>query len=296
MRSLLGRSNGTAAARRHLSCFRIRSTIRPSDRFASSASRCWTAVCQPQSREWQSSLRSLLDVLEPFQPKLGRHELTAQEDQWQDDERMTAIGILSGRALGSTAPLALRQQIFAALRQHDLGYYSESVESKFQELLSRMPVSEDYSSFDAFVTPHWYWERMTGDDVLAHEARYRGWVGSAVDHLVESHTTPAAQVARLEELGRRFEGACIKESASFEFVLALAQRHRSPDSRNWLGFLTGPASRNLHHSSSCWRLLSGTHPSYRHSSNMSPVRRFHCLALRSAPSLAPCARAASSRT
>ena len=184
--------------------------------------RCLSAS---EPRVAMRALRSLLDVLEPFQPKLGRHELTAQEDQWQDDERMTAIGILSGRALGSTAPLALRQQIFAALRQHDLGYYSESVESKFQELLSRMPVSEDYSSFDAFVTPHWYWERMTGDDVLAHEARYRGWVGSAVDHLVESHTTPAAQVARLEELARLFDGACIKESASFEFVLALAQRH-----------------------------------------------------------------------
>src|ERR1039457_5476977 len=66
-----------------------------------------------------ASLRSLLDVLEQFQPKLGRHELPGQEDQWQDDELRTAIGSLSGRALGSTAPLALPQHIFAALRQHE---------------------------------------------------------------------------------------------------------------------------------------------------------------------------------
>jgi hypothetical protein len=171
------------------------------------------------------ALQSLLTVLGPTVMRFGLHDLTPEEAAWQDAERLTAINILSRRALDPCVDLVVQQQIFANLRMQDRNWHRPEVEEALSMLTAQIPTFEAFTSFDAFVTPYWAWEQPTADDGGLQEARYNEWLNAAVDRFVSHHSTSSEQIARLEEMMMLFQQSGIGQGASGEFVSAMCRRH-----------------------------------------------------------------------
>jgi hypothetical protein len=179
-------------------------------------------LCSSQPRIAMRALRSLLNVIGPHLAKFGR-VVPAQEAEWQDDERMLAMEILSRRALREDTELALKQQIFAGMRKQHRLSLSKSVDVKRTELMAKMPRSEEFTSFDAFVTPDWDWDRTESFRGDRFE-RYNLWLNESVERFIYRHPTPAEQILRLEELTKILERSSIENEAMFAFVSMLAQK------------------------------------------------------------------------
>jgi hypothetical protein len=131
---------------------------------------------------------------------------------------------LARRSLHAEVSLPIQQQIFAGLRQRDRCCYSTGIEVELQALMSKMPTTEEFSSFDAFVTPYWSWEPAEGD-LAAHDVRYSAWIDQCTDRLVACHPSAAEQIARLEEMMRLQQRSFIKEGAASHFVLSMCRRN-----------------------------------------------------------------------
>lgn len=170
------------------------------------------------------SLQSLMNVLFPFTPRFGR-KAPPEELVWQDNERLFVLAILARRLSMADATLPLRQQIFAMLRQRRGEWCSATVEDAIGAVMSSMPETEEFASFDAFMTCYRNWRPI--DDVAVHRQQYTEWVSAAVDRFVQVNTTPQEQIARLETMTELWATSSVRESASDVFVLALARRHPS---------------------------------------------------------------------
>jgi hypothetical protein len=98
------------------------------------------------------AIESTARVLSGFLPMIG-HVVSEEEARWQMDERLAVVSIVENR-LKKSAPTPLLRQIRSVLR-HARPHTDSPLSPKIDEVLARIPQSDDLVIFDAFSTGEW---------------------------------------------------------------------------------------------------------------------------------------------
>jgi len=95
---------------------------------------------------------SISRVLSGFLPMIG-HVVSEEEARWQMDERLAVVSMVENR-LKRAAPTPLLRQIRSVLRR-TRPHTDSPLSQKIDEVLARIPQSDDLVIFDAFSTGEW---------------------------------------------------------------------------------------------------------------------------------------------
>jgi len=120
--------------------------------------------------------KSIATVLSGFLPLVGR-VLSADEVKWQMDERLTVLSIVESR-LNRATPTPLLRQIRSVLRHARPHTQGTPLGKRIEEVLSKIPKSDDLLIFDAFSTGQWdhdgFYENLEDADRSRKELITRG--------------------------------------------------------------------------------------------------------------------------
>ena len=97
--------------------------------------------------------KSIAHVLSGFLPMIG-HVVSEQEIKWQLNERLSVLNMIENRLKKST-PTPLLRQIRSVLRHARPHSKDTPLGNRIDEVLSKIPQSEDLLIFDAFSTGEW---------------------------------------------------------------------------------------------------------------------------------------------
>ncbi len=120
--------------------------------------------------------KSIASVLSGFLPLIGR-VLSADEVKWQMDERLSVLSIVESRLKRATLTPLLRQirSVLRHARPHTKG---TPLGKRIEEVLSKIPQSDDLLIFDAFSTGQWdhdgFYENLEDADRSRKELITRG--------------------------------------------------------------------------------------------------------------------------
>jgi hypothetical protein len=121
--------------------------------------------------------KSIQNVMSWYLPVVGR-ALSEDEIQWQMAERMSALGMVENK-LNKATPTPLIRQIRSVLRHLRPHAKGTALGDRINEVLAKIPQSEDLMIFDAFSTGEWDLDREYDDLAEADRAR-RALVDRAV--------------------------------------------------------------------------------------------------------------------
>ena len=113
--------------------------------------------------------KSISNVLSGYLPMVGRAP-SDDEIQWQMAERMSVLGIIENRLKKST-PTPLMRQIRSVLRHSRPRVKGTALGDRINEVLAKIPQSEDLLIFDAFSTGQWDLDGEHNDLSEADKAR-----------------------------------------------------------------------------------------------------------------------------
>lgn len=97
--------------------------------------------------------KSISHVLSGFLPMIG-HEVSEGEIKWQLDERLAVLSMVENR-LKEATPTPLLRQIRSVLRHARPHTKGTPLGKRIEEVLSKIPPSDDLLIFDAFSTGQW---------------------------------------------------------------------------------------------------------------------------------------------
>ena len=169
---------------------------------------------------------SISRVLSGFLPMIG-HVVSEEEARWQMDERLVVVSMVENRLKGA-APTPLLRQIRSALRRAR-PYTDNPLSQKIDEVLARIPQSDDFVIFDAFLTGEWDLDGHHEDVAEADRSR-RELISRGVAAFRSKFRDGHQQVEGLVQLVKEAEQAgidpgtkpygFIEELCSEEFVRA----------------------------------------------------------------------------
>jgi hypothetical protein len=169
---------------------------------------------------------SISRVLSGFLPMIG-HVVSEEEARWQMDERLAVVSMVENRLKGA-APTPLLRQIRSALRRAR-PHTDSPLSQKIDEVLARIPQSDDFVIFDAFSTGEWDLDGHHEDVAEADRSR-RELISRGVAAFRSKFRDGHQQVEGLVQLVKEAEQAgidsgtkpygFIEELCSEEFVRA----------------------------------------------------------------------------
>ena len=122
--------------------------------------------------------KSISHVLSGFLPMIG-HVVSEQEIKWQMDERLSVLSMVENR-LKKATPTPLLRQIRSGLRHARPHTRGTPLGKRIEEVLSKIPQSDDLLIFDAFSTGQWdhdgFYENLEDADRSRKELITRGVV------------------------------------------------------------------------------------------------------------------------
>jgi len=146
------------------------------------------------------AVESLSHVLSEYHPGL-RGEVTADEQQWQDRERLRALEILTGRVeRGSLAlPVVwrIRKLLFWVIERSQL---SDQVKHEAELLRGKLELPEDFHVFDSLCADKWEYNTLE-DEFYSVSERRNQKERRAVESL-RAHGNVSEQIARIERLSQ----------------------------------------------------------------------------------------------
>jgi hypothetical protein len=120
--------------------------------------------------------KSISHVLSGFLPMIG-HVVSEEEIKWQLDERLTVLSMVENR-LEKATPTPLLRQIRSVLRPARPHIKGTPLGKRIEEVLSKIPQSDDLLIFDAFSTGQWdhdgFYENLADADRSRKELITRG--------------------------------------------------------------------------------------------------------------------------
>jgi hypothetical protein len=146
------------------------------------------------------AVESLSYVLSEYHPSL-RSEITADEQQWQDGERLRALDILASRVdLGSLAPplvWRISKLLFWVIERSQL---TDQVKGEAEQLRRKLVLPEDFDVFDSLCADQWEYNTLEDGFYSVSERRNRK-EQRAVEFL-RAHGNVGEQIARIEHLSQ----------------------------------------------------------------------------------------------
>jgi len=154
------------------------------------------------------AVESLAHVLSAYHPGLGG-EVMADEQQWQDGERLRALEILRGRVeRGSLAlPVVwrIRKLLFWVIERSQL---SDQVKREAELLRGTSELPDDFDVFDSLCADQWEYNTLESEFYSVSERRNQK-EQRAVEFL-KAHGNVGEQIARIERLSKDALDAGIK--------------------------------------------------------------------------------------
>ena len=151
---------------------------------------------------------SLSHVLSEYHPGL-RAEVTTDEQQWQDGERLRALQILTTRVeRGSLAlPVVwrIRKLLFWVIERSQL---TDQVKREAEQLREKLELPEDFDVFDSLCADQW--EYNTLEDGFYSVSEQRNQKEQRAVEFLKAHGNVNEQIARIERLSKDALDAGIK--------------------------------------------------------------------------------------
>ena len=146
------------------------------------------------------AVESLSHVLSEYHPGL-RGEVTADEQQWQDRERLRALEILTGRVERGSLALPVvwrvRKLLFWVIERSQL---SDQVKREAELLRGKLELPEDFDVFDSLCADQWEYNTLETEFYSVSERRNQK-EQRAVEFL-KTHDRISEQIARIERLSK----------------------------------------------------------------------------------------------
>lgn len=146
------------------------------------------------------AVEALSHVLSEYHPGL-RSEVTAEEQQWQDGERLRALAILSARVERGSLALALvwriRKVLFWVVERSQL---TDQVKRDAEQLRGRLVLPEDFDVFDSLCADQW--EYNTLEDGFYSVSERRTQKEERAVEFLKAHGNVSEQIARIERLSK----------------------------------------------------------------------------------------------
>jgi hypothetical protein len=146
------------------------------------------------------AVESLGHVLSEYHPGL-RGEVTPDEQQWQDKERLHALEILTARVERGSLALPviwrIRKLLFWVIERSQL---TDRVKREAEQLRGKLEIPEDFDVFDSLCADQWEYNTLEGGFYSVSQPR-RDKEQRAVEAL-RMHGSVSEQIARIEQLSR----------------------------------------------------------------------------------------------
>jgi hypothetical protein len=170
------------------------------------------------------AVESLCHVLSEYHPGL-RGEVTADEQQWQDGERLRALEILTARIERGSLALAvvwrIRKLLFWVVERSQL---SDPVKREAEQLRAKLELPQDFDAFDSLCADQW--EYNTQEDGFYSVSERRSQKEQRAVEFLKAHGDVSEQIARIEQLSKDALDAGIKPE-SIDPLLTRLCRDRS---------------------------------------------------------------------
>jgi hypothetical protein len=177
------------------------------------------ALSSASSRVAVRAARSLEKAISEFRPRM-RNGPTDEEQAWQDDERLKALGLLKARLESSDVSLPQAWKFHKILRSaEDSAGHSEKVKEEARRLIARLPQFQLFSLFHVLCTEEW--EDCSPDGLVSDDRKRRE--AEAVATLTELYSIPSERVQALEDILQQATDAGIKISSSLRIPSALCE-------------------------------------------------------------------------
>jgi hypothetical protein len=154
------------------------------------------------------AVESLAHVLSEYHPGL-RGEVTADEQQWHDGERLRALEILTGRVERGSLTLVLvwriRKLLFWVIERSQL---SDHVKRGAELLRGKLELPEDFDVFDSLCADRWEYNTLESEFFSVSERRNQK-EQRAVEFL-KAQDSISKQITRIERLSKDALDAGIK--------------------------------------------------------------------------------------
>lgn len=177
------------------------------------------ALISEHSRVAVRATRSLGKAISEFRPRM-RNGPTDEEQTWQDEERLKALGLLQARLGSSNISLPQAWMLRKILRSVDESeLHSEQVKNEAQRLIAQLPHFPLFTVFHVLCTEEW--EDCTQDGLVS-EHRHR-LDAEAVTLLTETYPDPFERVEALEAILQQASDAGTEISSGLSIVPALCE-------------------------------------------------------------------------
>lgn len=163
--------------------------------------------------------RSLGKAISEFRPRM-RNGPTDEEQAWQDDERLKALGLLEARLESSNISLPqvwMLRKILRCVEESEL--HSEKVKGEGRRLIGQLPQFPLFTVFHVLCTQEW--EDCTPDGLVS-EYRHR-LDAEAVAIMTETYVVPSERVEALEAILQEATEAGIEINSGLSIVPALCE-------------------------------------------------------------------------
>jgi hypothetical protein len=146
------------------------------------------------------AVESLSHVLSEYHPGL-RGEVTADEQQWQDGERLHVLEILTARVERGSLALAvvwrIRKLLFWVIERSQL---SDQVKLEAEQLRGKLELPEDFDVFGSLCADKW--EYNTLEDGFYSASDRRNQKEQRAVEFLKAHGNVSEQIARIERLSK----------------------------------------------------------------------------------------------
>lgn len=146
------------------------------------------------------AVESLSHVLSEYHPGL-RGEVTAEEQEWQDRERLRALEILTAHVERSSLALPLvwriRKLLFWVIERSQL---TDRVKREAEQLRGKLELPEDFDLFDSLCADQW--EYNTLEDGFYSVSERRNQKEQRAVEFLKTHGNVNEQIARIERLSK----------------------------------------------------------------------------------------------
>jgi len=146
------------------------------------------------------AVESLSQVLSEYHPGL-RGEVTTDEQQWQDGERLRALEILTARVERGSLALPpvwrIRKLLFWVIERSQL---SDQVKREAEKLRGKLELPEDFDVFDSLCADQW--EYNTLEDGFYSVSERRNQKEQQAVEFLKAHGNVSEQIAQIERLSK----------------------------------------------------------------------------------------------
>lgn len=161
------------------------------------------------------AFKSLAHVIHSFLPKYGR-TVTEDELQWQNDERMQSLSIISNTLGAGNVSIPLAREIMSTLRKFAARGKNEIFVEEVRKVLQLLPASPLLPIFDAFCSGYWDFRKdedyNTGTKRILQEER------TAAELLRQLFPSTDERIAKLNEFFEMAIACDIKPSGAHQLV------------------------------------------------------------------------------